>query len=662
VLAGFWPACPTAELFLDVTPTLFFNQSWWQRAVVVMLPALLCAGHVFGLWPVGLVQRLDGWLHDQTVQTAAPHTPDPRVVIVAIDENSLADWGRWPWPRQRMAELLDALFEQQGVAVVGFDIVFAEADAGDERLAMAMTNRPVVLGQYFTNEPGARRTGALGPRLPGDSVQPSLNHGWTQWNAFGANQPVLTAAAASSGHFNALLDPDGVVRSLPAVVEHAGQWHEALALGMYRQWKKMQAWQVQTMPWGVGLAVEALVPVEPDKPLVYVGERAGLVVPFRGNPGQVFEQVSASDVAKGRLKPQQLAGAVVLIGATAPGLMDRQTTPMGINVPGVEIHAHMVSGLMDGRVWIRPVFAPAVQTLVLILFALTAGWALPRLGWRGTWLLSLGGLGALLGTALGAWLHWGWVFPVAALMLMVLLMLMLKLAWGFAVEAQVRSGLWQSLRAYFPSQRWEVMRQAAGRPVQAPLVERELTVMFCDWQGFTTLAERVTPQRLQVLLSHVLTNISEAIETHSGTVDKYMGDCVMAFWGAPQDNPDHARDAVRAAQRIITLMQSKTDRQNFPELLDLSVTIGIHTGNVLVGDMGSSLRQSYTVVGDAVNVASRLQTQCAAHGVQVLVSAVTAELNPLVDWTPLGEQHLTGRQQAVAMYTPTIFNQMERRS
>jgi adenylate cyclase len=340
---------------------------------------------------MGLVQRLDGWMHDQAMQIAAPHTPDPRVVIVAIDENSLADWGRWPWPRQRIAELLDALFEQQGVAVVGFDMVFAESDPGDPRLALAMTNRSVVLGQYFTNEPGARRTGALGDRLPGDPVQPSLGNVWTQWNAYGANQPVLTSAAASSGHFNALLDPDGVVRSLPAVVEHAGQWHEALSLGIYRRWKKMQAWQVQTMPWGAGQAVEALVPVEPDKPTVTVGERAGLVVPFRGGPGQVFEQISASDVAKGRLKPQQLAGAVVLVGATAPGLMDRQSTPMGINVPGVEIHAHMVSALMDGRVWVRPVFAPMVLSAVLLVMALTAWVALPRLGWRGTWLLGAGG-------------------------------------------------------------------------------------------------------------------------------------------------------------------------------------------------------------------------------------------------------------------------------
>jgi adenylate cyclase len=629
--------------------------------VVVVLPALLCAGHIFGIWPMGLVQRLDGWLHDQAMQIAAPHTPDPRVVIVAIDENSLADWGRWPWPRQRIAELLDALFEQQGVAVVGFDMVFAESDPGDPRLALAMTNRSVVLGQYFTNEPGARRTGALGARLPGDPVQPSLGNVWTQWNAYGANQPVLTSAAASSGHFNALLDPDGVVRSLPAVVEHAGQWHEALSLGIYRRWKKMQAWQVQTMPWGAGQAVEALVPVEPDKPTVTVGERAGLVVPFRGGPGQVFEQISASDVAKGRLKPQQLAGAVVLVGATAPGLMDRQSTPMGINVPGVEIHAHMVSALMDGRVWVRPVFAPMVLSAVLLVMALTAWVALPRLGWRGTWLLGAGGLGVLLGGALLAWQQWGWVMPVAALLLMVLLMLMFKLAWGFALEAQARRGVWQSLRAYFPAQRWEVMRQATDRPVQAPLVERELTVMFCDWQGFTTLAERVTPQRLQVLLNHVLSDISDAIEAQSGTVDKYMGDCVMAFWGAPKVNAHHARDAVRAAQRIITLMNSKTAHMNFPELLGLRVTIGIHTGTVLVGDMGSSQRQSYTVVGDAVNVAARLQTQCAAQGVQVLVSGVTAQQNPLVEWTPLGELRLNGRQQAVAIYTPTVINQPERR-
>lgn len=629
--------------------------------MVVLLPAVLCLGHVVGVWPLGLVQRLDGWMHDQAVQMAAPHQTDHRVVIVAIDENSLADWGRWPWPRQRMADLIDALFEEQGVAVVGLDMVFAESDAGDKRLAKSLTNRPVVLGQYFTNEADARRTGVLGPRLPGDPIASHPLNSWTQWSAYGANQAVLTAAVANTGHFNALLDPDGVVRSVPAVVEHEGQWHEALALGVYRRWKKMEPWRVQTMPWGAAHAVQALVPAETDKPTWALGERAGLVVPFRGAPRRVFEQVSASDVGKGRLAPQSLQGAVVLVGATAPGLMDRQSTPMGINVPGVEIHAHMVSALMDGRIWVRPVFAPIVSALVLIAMAFGALWFMPRLGWRETWLMALAFWGVLVAGAAALWASLGWVIPVSATALMVLLMLVLKLAWGFALESQARSVVWQSLRRYFPSQRWEAMRRAIDSPVQAPLVERELTVMFCDWQGFTALAERVTPQRLQDLLNHVLSRITEAIEAQGGTVDKYMGDCVMAFWGAPQHNPHHARDAVQAAMNILALIKANTDNEQYPELLGLGVTIGIHTGSMLVGDMGSAHRQSYTVVGDAVNVAARLQSQCADQGVRVLVSASTARQTPLVDWTALGELHLSGRQQAVPTYTPFVINQPERR-
>ncbi len=610
---------------------------------------------------MGLVQRLDGWVHDQAVQMAAPHQADHRVVIVAIDENSLADWGRWPWPRQRMADLIDALFEEQGVAVVGLDMVFAEPDAGDKRLAKALINRPVVLGQYFTDEADARRTGVLGPRLPGDPIETHPLNAWTQWSAYGANQAALTAAVSSTGHFNALLDPDGVVRSVPAVVEHQGQWHEALALGVYRHWKNMQPWRVQTMPWGAAHAVQALVPAEADEPAWALGERAGLVVPFRGLPRTVFEQISASDVVRGKLALQSLQGAVVLVGATAPGLMDRQSTPMGINVPGAEIHAHMVSALMDGRVWVRPVFAPIILALTLIAMTLVALWFMPRLGWRETWLMALGLWGILAAGAGAMWVALGWVVPVSVMALMVLLMLLLKLAWGFAWESQARSVVWQSLRRYFPTQRWEAMRRATDSPVQAPLVERELTVMFCDWQGFTALAERLPPQRLQDLLSHVLSRITEAVEAQGGTVDKYMGDCVMAFWGAPQPNPHHARDAVQAAMNILTLIEANTSNEQYPELLGLGVTIGIHTGTMLVGDMGSLHRQSYTVVGDAVNVAARLQSQCANQGVRVLVSASTARQTPLVDWTALGELHLSGRQQAVAVYTPFVINQPERR-
>ena len=628
---------------------------------MVLLPAVLCVGHALGLWSLGLVQRVDGWLHDQAVQLAAPERPDHRVVIVAIDENSLADWGRWPWPRQRMAELIDALFDEQGVAVVGMDMVFAETDPGDERLAQSLLNRTVVLGQYFTNEASARQTGELGPRLPGDPLVHHPLNAWTQWSAYGANQAVLTSAVDSTGHFNALLDPDGVVRAIPAVLEHEGQWHEALALGIYRRWKKMQPWQVHTMPWGVANAVQALVPVESDHPSWRLGERAGLVVPYRGAPGRVFEQVSATDIAKGRLPRQSLKGAVVLVGATAPGLMDRQSTSMGINVPGVEIHAHMVSALMDGRIWVRPVFAPIAVAMTLLLMAAGALRFLPRLGWRGTWVLAVVSWIAFASAAVGVWAALGWVMPLAAAMLMVGLMLVFKLAWGFALESQARSVVWQSLRRYFPAQRWEVMRRATDSPVQAPLVEREMTVMFCDWQGFTTLAERVTPHRLQHLLNHVLSEITDAIEAQGGTVDKYMGDCVMAFWGAPQANPHHASDAVATALRILTVIESQTASDKYPELLGLGVTIGIHTGTMLVGDMGSTHRQSYTVVGDAVNVAERLQSQCADQGVRILVSANTADQNPLVNWKPLGESRLKGRQQSVAIFTPFVINQPERR-
>lgn len=626
-----------------------------------MLPAVLCVGHALGLWSLGLVQRVDGWLHDKAVQIAAPDRLDHRVVIVAIDENSLADWGRWPWPRQRMAELIDALFDEQGVAVVGMDMVFAEADPGDDRLAQSLLNRPVVLGQYFTNEAGARQTGTLGPRLPGDPVLANAHNTWTQWSAYGANQSVLTNATNHAGHFNALLDADGVVRSIPAVVEHAGQWHEALALGVYRRWEKMPAWRVHTMPWGAAGAVQALVPSDDQHPTWAVGERAGLVVPYRGKPGQVFEQVSATDVAMGRLARQTLQGAVVLVGATAPGLMDRQSTPMGINVPGVEIHAHMVSALMDGRIWVRPVFAPIAVAFALMLMAVGALWFLPRLGWRGTWVLALSSWGAMISVSVALWAALGWVMPLAAALLMVWLMLVFKLAWGFALESQARSVVWQSLRRYFPAQRWEVMRRATDSPVQAPLVEREMTVMFCDWQGFTTVAERVTPPRLQRLLNHVLSEITEAVEEQGGTVDKYMGDCVMAFWGAPQANRHHARDAVTSALRIVGLMEAQTASDKYPELLGLGVTIGIHTGTMLVGDMGSTHRQSYTVVGDAVNVAARLQSQCADQRVRILVSASTAEQNPLVNWKPLGELRLKGRQQSVAIFTPLVINQPERR-
>ena len=590
---------------MALTLTTVLRSPRWQRAVVVVLPTCLCLGQVLGLWHSDLVERLDGWVHDQALQLAAPTEVKHRVVIVAIDEKSLADIGPWPWPRQHLQELIQALFEQQGVAAVGLDKVYGEAAADSAHMSPAPTHRSVVVGQYLNKAASARPVSA----------------------------PIATEP--STGHSNVLMDSDGVVRAVPALVEHGGQKHEALALGVLRRWKNTPK----------GASVEA----------------KDWVIPFRGALGHVFERVSASDIAQGRLATQTLQGAVVLVGATVPGLAERYRTPWGNDMPTVEIQAHLVSALMDGQRWVRPVWASTITAGLALMVALGAWWCVPRLGWGETWLMALG----LWGTVGMVWaLLWqglGWVIPVSALALMVVLILIFKLTWGFARERHVRELLWNSMRRYFPAQRWEAMRSATDSPLHAPLVERELTVMFCDWQGFTALAERVSPQRLQALLHHVLGRITQAVEAQGGTVDKYMGDCVMAFWGAPGDNPHHARDAVQAALNIVAQIETDQGHDDFPELLGLGVTIGIHTGNMLVGDMGSSQRQSYTVVGDAVNVAARLQSQCAEQGVRVLVGTSTAHQTPLVDWTPLGELHLSGRQQAVAIYTPFVINQPERR-
>lgn len=590
---------------MALTLTTVLRSPRWQRAVVVVLPTCLCLAQVLGLWHSDLVERLDGWVHDQAMQMAPSPELKHRVVIVAIDEKSLTDIGPWPWPRQHLQDLIQALFEQQGVAVVGLDRVHGEAAADTLATVPRLTHRPVVVGQYF-NKPSSER-----------------------------HVPAPIATEPSTGHSNVLMDPDGVVRAVPALIEHGGQKHEALAMGVLRRWKNT--------PSGAS--------VEPED----------WVVPFRGAPGQVFEQVSASDIALGRLATQTLQGAVVLVGATVPGGGDRYRTPVGSDMPTVEIQAHMVSALMGGQLWVRPALAPTITASLAFMVALGAWWCVPRLAWGETWLMAMGMWGILGLVSSLLWQGLGWVIPVCAVGLMVVLMLIFKLTWGFAWERHARELAWASVRRYFPVQRWEAMRSATDSPVQAPLVERELTVMFCDWQGFTGLAERVSPQRLQALLHHVLGRITQAVEAQGGTVDKYMGDCVMAFWGAPDHNPHHARDAVQAALNIVALIETDQGNQNFPELLGLGVTIGIHTGNMLVGDMGSSQRQSYTVVGDAVNVAARLQSQCAEQGVRVLVGTSTAHQTPLVDWTPLGELHLSGRQQAVAIYTPFVINQPERR-
>jgi adenylate cyclase len=401
------------------------------RAAVMLVPLLLAALHALGFIQTNALHRLDHTAYDMRLRASMPGTLEPRVVIVDIDSESLAAIGPWPWPRAQLAHLVDTLFEQQEIAVLGFDIVFPKPDpraGGDAALATALRDRPVVLGYFFSNEPTARNTGLLpAPVMSGEALNGRLVR-VTRWDAYESNIPELAQAASRAGAFNALPDSDGVVRSVPLLAEYQGQAYESLALAVFR--RVLGSPSVEP-GFATGLlmgrrvsGLESLRLAHDGQTLtIPVDERVAALVPYRGPGGPEggsFQYVSAFDLLSDRVPAAQLRGRIVLMGTTAPSLKDLRLTPVGANYPGVEAHANLITGLRDGGLPVKPDYALGYEMLVLVASSLLLVWLLPTLGvWSGA-ALSAVLLGMVIG--LNSWLQLrhGLVLPLAGSVLMIL--------------------------------------------------------------------------------------------------------------------------------------------------------------------------------------------------------------------------------------------------
>lgn len=631
-----------------------------MRVGVMLAPLLLALLHTLGTLPLSVLDRLDDLIYDTRLRLTMPGTLDERIVIVDIDEKSMAAVGRWPWPRDRVAALLDRLFDEQQVRVVGMDTVFAEPDPGrDEVLARALQGRPVVLGYYFTSD----REGHASGQLPAPVLRQADLQGrrvaLTRWDGYGANLPGLVAAAPQAGFFNAITDRDGAVRSLPLLAAHGEGIHESLVLALYRRLLGMPvvAPGFSPQPW-LSEAYEGLQSVRLIRgdrvAAIPVDGRGAALVPFRGEGGPrggAFTYIPAADVLQGRLAPGSLQGRIVLLGFTAPGLLDLRATPVGEAYPGVEVHASLLSGLLDGRLPVRPDYARGVEFAVLLAVGLALALLLPRLGAARGALFSLGVLAAVTGLNHALYASHGLVLPLASALVLTVLVFGLHMSWGYLVEGRAKRQLAQVFGTYVPPELVTEMLRSPERYGMAATT-REMTVMFCDMKGFTAIAETMEPQQLQALLNEVFSRLSAVVSRHRGTIDKYMGDCLMAFWGAPLETPGHARLAVEAALAIVAEVEALNREHRRRGLPEIGLGVGLSTGPMCVGDMGSDIRRSYTVIGDAVNLGARLEGLSRVYGVDIVASERTRELAPGFAWQQIDLVRVKGKAQAVAIHTP----------
>lgn len=667
-----------------------------RRYLQRLVPGLLvvAAGLMVasGLWRPTFIERLDAMFYDARLRTTLPQTIDERIVIIDIDEASLAELGRWPWSRHHMAQLVDTLFDEQGIVALGFDVVFAEPDNSsglstlrslaegelrdhaafqrrwpelaqsldyDQRFADALRERPVVMGYYFTSDRQGHRSGQLPPPAIDPSTREQRPFASTQWNGYGSNIPALASAAPHAGFFNPIVDPDGVVRSVPLLAAHEGRYYTSLGLELYRLLLDSPPVGVrfpddgsltQAYPFISHIALGS----EDDAILIPVDQRAAVMVPFRSRGGpdsRGYIYLSAADVMAGRLPPGMLEGTIAIVGTTAPGLLDLRSTPVSETYPGVEVHANVLSGLLDGHLPIRPDYVTGIDITQVLLSGLLLAACLPA---AGVWtslaltLLTLGGL-----VALNGWLQTSHalVVPVATALLTTVALFTLNIVYGYFVETRSKRNLAQLFGSYVPPELVEEMVKEPERYSMAAQ-DRELTVMFSDMRGFTQLSEHLSPKDLQHLLNRLFSRLSVVIRQQNGTIDKFMGDCVMAFWGAPVASPEHARLAVQAALAMRQVMVQINEEHAREGLPAIGMGVGIHTGHMLVGDMGSDLRRSYTVIGDAVNLGSRLEGLSKVYGVDIVASDATRQqAGSEWVWQELDKVQVKGKEEAVTIHT-----------
>jgi adenylate cyclase len=664
----------------------------WSRIGITLIPLVFALLHATNVLHIGVLQRLDDIIYDARLRATMSKTLDDRIVVIDIDEKSLAEVGRWPWSRNRLAVLTDELFDRQQIALLGFDVVFAEPDDSsglkrlrelsqselkdatgfNERLAQlqgtldydaifarALEKRPVVMGYYFTSDREGRTSGLLpAPVMTRESMQ-GRTISFTSWNGFGSNIGQLAKAAPVGGYFNSITDGDGVVRSIPLVAEYKGAYYESLSLAMFR----MLVGQPQVTPGfpkdrfiGRGYTgLENIVLRQGQKSLaIPVDNRVAALVPYRG-PGGVtggsFRYISAADVLSKRLAAGSLKDKIVLVGTTAPGLLDLRVTPVGETYPGVETHANVISGLLDDKLYVRPDYAMGYEVVVLLLAGLVLAFALPLLSAPRAVLASVVVIALVVAQNFYMFLGQGLVMPLASSLVMAITAFALNMSYGYFVESRSKRELAALFGTYVPPELVDEMVKDPDSYSMAA-ANKELTVMFCDMRGFTKMSERMEPIKLQELLNAVFSRLTDLIRSNRGTIDKYMGDCVMAFWGAPVETPNHAQLAVKSAMEMANCVRKINEEHRAKGIPEIGVGIGLNTGTMCVGDMGSDIRRSYTVIGDSVNLGSRLEGLSKVYGVDIVVSESCRRAAPDFAWQELDRVRVKGKEQAVAIFWP----------
>ncbi len=591
-----------------------------------------------------------------------------KVVIVDIDEKSLQQYGQWPWSRDLIAKLLYKLTEAQA-GIIGLDIVFAEADRTsphlfakkfpqltdklenyDEILAKCFMQTPVVGGYIFTFDKSEQENT---PLIPAVFIQKGVGSNSSVLEPKGIilNIDILQDALYSSGFFNNTPDNSGMIRNVPLIMKYDGVIYPSLALEMIRIYTNTS--QVEVL--GDASGVKNIKLNNITIPTDNVGR---LVVNFRG-PSKHFTYVSAADILNDNFDPKSIENKFILVGTSAIGLFDLRSIPLDNVIAGVEVHANAIDNILSGDFLQRPSQAVLYDLAIiwgivfffLLLFSFVNSWVILPVA-----LISLYILGELFFILLFDYgLVLNLLFPILAFSLT----LLLSVGYDYITTAKQKDQVKKMLGKKVSPAVMEYLLEHSDEDLVISS-NKEVSIFFSDIRSFTSISEKLaSPDKVIHLLNEYMTPMVENIVKHKGTIDKFIGDAIMAYWNAPVQIKNHADEALKSAIEQIELLHKINPQIREHYDVEIAIGIGIHTGMVTAGDMGSFGRSDYTIIGDNVNLASRIEGLTKYYGVQILISEATySQLQGTYNIRPVDLVEVKGKQEAVEIFEVICSNKM----
>ncbi len=599
------------------------------------------------------IRKFDNSIRDYMFLVRGVKKDSGNVIIIDLDEKSINELGQWPWSRNKVGRILQNLTDA-GIGVIGMDIVFAEKDQSspskvlkefnitaknipdyDKYFDEVVASTPTILGYQFELEDKKfiKKEDIDVPVIVIEKNRPKGEDYLINAKGTILNHPDLQDSGYSSGFFNNLPDDSGIVRSVPMVIRYDDQLYPSLALEIIRVSMGINKIIVNYNEYGAQS-------VQIGDFVIPTNRHAQFIVNFRG-PGKSFKYFSALDIYNNNFDPKDIEGKVALIGTTAAGLNDLRATPFESVYPGVEVHANIIDNILTKNFLSMPQWIHGANIVILLVISILAVFLVTYTPFWFNPVVLIGMTLVLLYLDYYALFHMGLVFDIFLPVITVITSVLVATFMDYIREVRNEKIIKNKFASKVSRDVMEkLLEDHDNKQFQA--MQREVTVFFSDLRGFTNISEAMPDAKTLIdFMNDYMNPMTEVIMKHYGTIDKYIGDAIMAYWNAPSEVKDHAKYAVNASLTQLHLLRKLNSdlakNKKYQDVIDMAASknidivdigIGLNTGIAIVGEMGSSSRSDYTVIGDAVNLGSRLESLCKYYGSRLNISNFTKEQLP----------------------------------